>query len=192
MAKVLFVDDEPDIELLARQKFRKQVADGDFELLFALNGEEALDVIKTTPDLAVIVTDINMPQMDGLALLEKVKEANPAVKTIILSAYGDTHTLRSAMNKGAYDFVTKPINFTELGTLIEATLKHSKDDISPLYTYQLILADSLPARVDLNIPHQRTPVLWDAFDLDKDHILAFGLSLLPSCLPIDLAITATH
>ena len=192
MAKILFVDDEPDIELLTKQKYRKQIANGAFELFFALNGEEALHIIKNTPDLKVMVTDINMPQMDGLVLLDKVKEANPRIKTIVLSAYGDTQTLRTAMNKGAYDFVTKPINFTELGTLIEKTLTQCKEEPIPLFTYQLILASAFPKRVDLNSPHQKTFVLWDAFDFDKEHLLSFALSVLPSPLPIELATTAAH
>src|SRR3990167_1240510 len=192
MAKILFVDDEPDIELLTKQKYRKQIANGAFELFFALNGEEALHIIKNTPDLKVMVTDINMPQMDGLVLLDKVKEANPRIKTIVLSAYGDTQNLRTAMNKGAYDFVTKPINFTELGTLIEKTLTQCKEEPIPLFTYQLILASAFPKRVDLNSPHQKTFVLWDAFDFDKEHLLSFALSVLPSPLPIELATTAAH
>lgn len=192
MAKILFVDDEPDIELLTQQKYRKQIAEGVFELLYALNGQEALNIIKNTPDIKVMITDINMPQMDGLVLLDKVKEVNPCIKTIVLSAYGDTQTLRSAMNKGAYDFVTKPINFTELGDLIEKTLTHCNETQPPLFTYQLILASAFPKRIDLNSPHQKAFVLWDAFDFDKEHLLSFAISILPSLFPIELATTAAH
>lgn len=192
MTKVLFVDDEPDIELLTKQKYRKQVAEGIFDVLFALNGEEALQVIKENPDLEVVVTDINMPQMDGLVLLDKLKEANPAIKTIVVSAYGDTNMLRAAMNKGAYDFVTKPINFTELGTLIEATLGLCRNIKTSLYTYQLHLATAFPPRLDLNYPHQRAIVLWDAFELDKEHLVVFGVSVLPSPIPSELAASIIH
>ncbi|MBX9786151.1 MAG: response regulator [Alphaproteobacteria bacterium] len=192
MTKVLFVDDEPDIELLTKQKYRKQVAEGVFDVLFALNGEEALQVIKENPDLEVVVTDINMPQMDGLVLLDKLKEANPAIKTIVVSAYGDTNMLRAAMNKGAYDFVTKPINFTELGTLIETTLDLCRNSKTPLYTYQLLLAASFLPRLDLNYPHHQAMVLWDAFELDKEHLIAFGVSVLPSPLPSELAVSISH
>ncbi len=122
MAKVLLVDDEPDIELLATQKFRKQIASGMFELLFAQNGREALDMIKQDPEIAVVVSDVNMPEMDGLTLLDKLKEINPSVKTIVVTAYGDTKTLQAAMNKGAVDFETKPINFNTLGESIERVL----------------------------------------------------------------------
>ena len=192
MTKVLFVDDEPDIELLTKQKYRKQVAEGVFDVLFALNGEEALQVIKENPDLEVVVTDINMPQMDGLVLLDRLKEANPAIKTIVVSAYGDTHMLRSAMNKGAYDFVTKPINYTELGTLIETTLGLCRSNKTPLYTYQLHLAAAFPPRLDLNYLHQRAMVLWDAFERDKEHLMAFGASVLPSPIPSELAVSIAH
>ncbi|MDI9638548.1 response regulator [Kamptonema cortianum] len=192
MTKVLFVDDEPDIELLTKQKYRKQVAEGTFDVLFALNGEEALQVIKENPDLEVVVTDINMPQMDGLVLLDRLKEVNPAIKTIVVSAYGDTNMLRSAMNKGAYDFVTKPINYTELGTLIETTLGLCRNNKTPLYTYQLHLAAAFPHRLDLNYPHQRAMVLWDAFEQDKEHLIAFGVSILPSPIPSELAVSIAH
>jgi len=192
MTKVLFVDDEPDIELLTKQKYRKQVAEGIFDVLFALNGEEALQVIKENPDLEVVVTDINMPQMDGLVLLDRLKEVNPAIKTIVVSAYGDTNMLRSAMNKGAYDFVTKPINYTELGTLIETTLGLCRNNKMPLFTYQLHLATAFPPRLDLNYPHQRAMVLWDAFERDKEHLIAFGVSVLPSPIPSELAVSIIH
>lgn len=192
MSKVLFVDDEPDIELLTKQKYRKQVAEGVFNVLFALNGEEALQVIKENPDLEVVVTDINMPQMDGLVLLDKLKEANPAIKTIVVSAYGDTNMLRAAMNKGAYDFVTKPINFTELGTLIETTLGLCKNNKTPLYTYQLHLAATFPPYMNLNYPHQRTMILWDAFELDKERLISLGVSALLSPIPNELAVGIIH
>jgi DNA-binding NtrC family response regulator len=122
MAKVLLVDDEPDIELLAKQKFRKQIASGTFEILFAQNGREALDMVRGDPEIAVVVSDVNMPEMDGLTLLDKLKEINPAVKTIVVTAYGDTNTINAAMDKGAVDFETKPINFNTLGESIERVL----------------------------------------------------------------------
>ncbi|KAB2833236.1 MAG: response regulator, partial [Caedimonadaceae bacterium] len=174
------------------QKYRKQVAEGVFDVLFALNGEEALQVIKENPDLEVVVTDINMPQMDGLVLLDKLKETNPAIKAIVVSAYGDTNMLRAAMNKGAYDFVTKPINFTELGILIETTLGLCKNNKTPLYTYQLHLAATFPPCMNLNYPHQRAMILWDAFELDKEHLVSLGVSALLSPIPNELAVGIIH
>lgn len=118
MEKILLVDDEVDLELLAKQKFRQQISAGAFQLLFSQNGEDALDTIQHDPQIAVVLLDLNMPGMDGFTLLEKLKEFNPAIKTIIVSAYSDMKTVRTAMNKGAFDFVTKPIDFADLSNVI--------------------------------------------------------------------------
>jgi len=122
--KMLVVDDEPDLELLIRQKFRKQIRENEFEIIFAQNGTEALKKITEHPDTSLILTDINMPEMDGLTLLLKLNELNnPALKAIIVSAYGDMGNIRVAMNRGAFDFVTKPIDFNDLEVTINKTLK---------------------------------------------------------------------
>lgn len=193
MAKVLIVDDEPDIELLAKQKFRKQITSGDFELLFAQNGQEALDLIKKEPSIAVVVSDVNMPQMDGLTLIDKLKKVRPATKTIIVSAYGDTKTLRAAMNRGVFDFVTKPVDFNELGDAILRTLAQYQPPSSPLYTYQLLLANAFPARIDLNYPHEENTVLWDAFHLDPLRMIVLGISIVPSAaIPFEVSLGAAH
>ncbi len=192
MAKVLLVDDEPDIELLVKQKFRKQIADGTFELLFALNGQEALDIVKKHPNIVVVVSDVNMPEMDGLTLLDKLKDVSPATKTIVISAYGDTKTWRAAMNKGAYDFVTKPINFNELGELIERSVNLYKAPESPLYIYQLCLASAFPPRVDLSYPHIENIVLWDAFHQNDKELTFLGVTCLPSPIPMDIAVGVAH
>ena len=192
MAKILIVDDEPDIELLAKQKFRKQISNGTFELLFAQNGQEALDLIKTEPDISVVVSDVNMPQMDGLTLIDKLKESNPTIKTIIVSAYGDTKTWRAAMNKGVFDFVTKPVDFNELRDVILHTLTQHQSLPSPLYTYQLSLANAFPERVDLNYSHGESAVLWDAFLLDSLHMVVMGISIIPSPIPFEMGLSAAH
>lgn len=114
MEKFLFVDDEVDIEFLAKQKFRKQISTGAFEILFSRNGEDALDMVKKDHHIAVVVIDLNMPGMDGFTLLDKLKEVKPSIKTIIMSAYSDMKTFRRAMNKGAFDFITKPVDFSDL------------------------------------------------------------------------------
>lgn len=122
--KILSVDDELDMEDLIRQKFRRPIRKGEMEFLFAHNGIEALKVIEENPDVGLILSDINMPEMDGLTLLGKVAEKNRSdIKTIIISAYGDMENIRTAMNRGAFDFVTKPINFDDLDTTIKKTLK---------------------------------------------------------------------
>lgn len=189
MAKILFVDDEPDIELLAKQKFRKQIANGDFEILFAQNGQEALEVMKREAGIAVVVSDVNMPEMDGLTLLDRLKESYPTTKAIVVSAYGDTKTLRTAMNKGAFDFVTKPVDFNDLADAIQRTLAQYQPPSSSLYSYQLILASQFPQRVDLNYSHLEKTVLWDAFVTNTSLIILMGVSITPSPIPSDIAIS---
>ena len=115
---ILFVDDESDLEMLVKQRFRKQVKEGNFKLSFALNGEEALNKLKEDTSIGIVVTDINMPIMDGLTLLVNVKNIKRPVRTIVASAYSDMANIRTAMNRGAYDFVTKPIDFSDLETTI--------------------------------------------------------------------------
>jgi signal transduction histidine kinase len=120
---ILVVDDEPDMELLIRQKFRKQIASGELVFHFAGNGEAALDFITRDPAIEIIITDINMPVMSGLTLLEKVAERSLPCKSIVISAYTDMQNIRTAMNRGAFDFVTKPIDFQDLDATISKTLK---------------------------------------------------------------------
>ena len=121
--KILSVDDEADLELLLTQYFRRKIRQGEYEFFFAHNGLEALDVLQEHPDIDIILSDINMPEMDGLTLLSKVNEKhNPALKFIIVSAYGDMGNIRSAMNKGAFDFTTKPIDLDDLSLTIEKAI----------------------------------------------------------------------
>lgn len=124
MAKILVVDDEEDLEMLFRQKYRQKIRAGEYEMLFALNGQLAMETLKMHPDIDMILSDINMPVMDGLTLLSNTKEKNPLVKTIIISAYGDMENIRKAMNLGAFDFVTKPVDFQDLEITIEKTLNY--------------------------------------------------------------------
>ncbi|MDX1471574.1 MAG: adenylate/guanylate cyclase domain-containing protein [Flavobacteriaceae bacterium] len=126
MAKILVVDDEPDLEALIKQKFRKQIRQKQYEFFFAENGNMALKKIIEEPDLDVVLSDINMPEMDGLTLLSRISEEKPLLKAVIVSAYGDMDNIRTAMNRGAFDFVTKPINFEDLTLTVEKTLKHAQ------------------------------------------------------------------
>lgn len=120
----MVVDDEVDLESLVRQKFRRQIREGMYDFIFAYNGLEALAKLIENPNIGVILSDINMPEMDGLTLLSKLKELkNPGLKTVIVSAYGDMENIRTAMNRGAFDFVTKPINFDDLEITINKTLE---------------------------------------------------------------------
>lgn len=122
--KLMVVDDEPDLETLIRQRFRRQIRNESFEFVFAHNGLEALERLIEHPDIGIILTDINMPEMDGLTLLSKIGELNnPALKTVVVSAYGDMENIRTAMNRGAFDFITKPIDFGDLEITINKTLQ---------------------------------------------------------------------
>jgi phosphoserine phosphatase RsbU/P len=122
--KILVVDDEPDLEVLIRQRFRKQIRDGELRFEFAQNGLQALSRLDEHPDISVILSDINMPEMDGLTLLEKVGERNnPGIKSVIISAYGDMENIRTAMNRGAFDFLTKPIDFKDLDLTVQKTME---------------------------------------------------------------------
>jgi len=123
-ATILVVDDEPDLEALVLQKFRKQIRDGEVTFVFAHDGLEALASIEEHPNVDMVVSDINMPRMDGLSLLQKLQEAEDKKSTIIVSAYGDMSNIRTAMNRGAFDFLTKPIDFGDLETTIDKTMRH--------------------------------------------------------------------
>lgn len=123
-ATILFVDDEPDLEALVLQKFRRQIRDGMLAIMFARDGLEALQSLEQNPQVDMVVSDINMPRMDGLTLLAKLQDLAERPSTIIVSAYGDMANIRTAMNRGAFDFLTKPIDFVDLETTIERTLRH--------------------------------------------------------------------
>jgi len=124
MAKILVVDDETDLELLIRQKFRKKIREQVYSFVFAKDGLEALEILKKEEDIDIILSDINMPGMDGLTLLTKLPEANPVIKAVMVSAYGDMENIRTAMNRGAFDFVFKPVNFDDLDVTIGKTLEY--------------------------------------------------------------------
>src|SRR5881396_1525994 len=123
-ATILVVDDEPDLEALVLQKFRRQIRDGVVQFMFAHDGIEALQSIEDHPHVDMVVSDINMPRMDGLSLLARLQEAEDKKSTIIVSAYGDMSNIRTAMNRGAFDFLTKPIDFVDLEMTIRKTLRH--------------------------------------------------------------------
>lgn len=123
-ATILVVDDEPDLEALVLQKFRRQIREGFVSFMFARDGLEALQSLEQHPHVDLVVSDINMPRMDGLTLLAKLQQGDDKKSTIIVSAYGDMRNIRTAMNRGAFDFVTKPIDFADLEATIEKTLRH--------------------------------------------------------------------
>jgi adenylate cyclase len=123
-ARILVVDDEPDLELLIVQRFRHQIREGRFEFTFADDGVNALAMLERDAAIEMVLTDINMPRMDGLTLLGRLQEQHNHLATVIVSAYGDMANIRTAMNRGAFDFVTKPIDFADLETTIAKTLRN--------------------------------------------------------------------
>src|SRR6185503_15122635 len=141
--KILIVDDEPDLELLINQRFRKQIKEGVFEFVFAANGREALEKLEQHHDLGLVMTDLNMPEMDGLTLLEKIKPFNRPIKAVVVSAYGDMQNIRTAMNRGAFDFVTKPVDFNDFEITIYKTLDELKFLIGSLETKEQLGKEKL-------------------------------------------------
>ena len=123
--RILVVDDEPDLEHLVRQRMRREIRSGQFVMEFAQNGLEALAKLEQQDPFDMVLSDINMPEMDGLALLERIPNVDPDLRAVIVSAYGDMNNIRTAMNRGAFDFVTKPIDFGDLRVTIDRTLENS-------------------------------------------------------------------
>lgn len=124
--KFLVVDDERDIEMLFKQKFRKELRKGDIELQFAFSGEEAMEILesKQPPDVMYIFSDINMPGMSGFDLLDEVKDQYPQIDVSMISAYGDSENYEKAINSGAKEFYTKPINFESIKKEVHGLLEH--------------------------------------------------------------------
>jgi len=164
-ARVLVVDDEPDVEMLVTQVFRPQIRQGLYDFVFARSGDEGLELLRQQPDVDVVLSDINMPGLDGLALLGKIGEVNPVVKTVIVSAYGDMANIRTAMNRGAFDFLVKPIDLKDLRATLEKTVQQVRgvrgtlqamDENSAL---RLLVGSGIVERL---LPHIRSPSLAGA------------------------------
>ena len=194
--QILVVDDEPDLELLVRQRFRRQIRDKELEFFFSRNGEEALAALAQQPGIDLVLSDINMPVMDGLTLLGKLNEASAVLKAVIVSAYGDMANIRTAMNRGAIDFLMKPIDFQDLEITIRNTLEHVAQLKRSLQNQQQLLAirqelsiaariqqsllprnfPPFPERKDFDLHAAMVPAkevggdLFDFFLLDEDHL----------------------
>lgn len=149
--KILSVDDEQDLEALLTQYFRRKIRKGEYEFSFAHNGLEALKLILEHPDFDIILSDINMPEMDGLTLLTKINEMrNPAMKCIMVSAYGDMDNIRTAMNHGAFDFAMKPIDMEDL----ERTIQKAVEQISFIKKAQAEHSQLEEIQYDLNVARE--------------------------------------
>ncbi len=165
-AKILVVEDEPQFERLVRQRFRRKIREGAYEFVFAADGLEALEVLEQQDDIQLVLSDINMPRMDGLTLVARLQEKYPDVKAVMVSAYGDMKNIRTAMNLGAFDFVTKPIEFDDLEATIEKALREAEVARQAARTReleaineQLSELDALKSRFFTNISHEfRTPL----------------------------------
>lgn len=180
--KILSVDDEVDLELLLTQYFRRKIRKGEYEFFFAHNGLEALQVLLKHPDIEIILSDINMPEMDGLTMLTKINEMrNPALKCIMVSAYGDMDNIRHAMNNGAFDFATKPIDLDDLQRTIDKAIeqiefvheaqkdrKELKDIHADLNVAREIQHAILPRNFILAMPNAESVDIFASMNAAKD------------------------
>jgi len=158
--KILVVDDEPDLEPLILQRMRRQIRAKEYGFVFARDGVEALEKLNADPTIDMVLSDINMPKMDGLTLLQQLPGVDPNLRAVIVSAYGDMDNIRTAMNRGAFDFVTKPIDFDDLKITITRTLAHlaewrealsSRDQLVALQN-ELSIASQLQQSILPSIP----------------------------------------
>ena len=163
--KILSVDDETDLELLLTQFFRRKIRKGEYEFYFAHNGLEALQFLLKYPDISIILSDINMPEMDGLTLLAKINEMRvPSRKCIMVSAYGDMDNIRHAMNGGAFDFATKPIDLDDL----QLTIDKAVEQIEYIKSAQKEHAELVDIQSDLSVAREiQQGILPRSFDLKK-------------------------
>ena len=165
MIKILVVDDEADVEALITQKFRRKVHRKEWNFTFSRNGEEALDVLAHTSEIDIVLSDINMPKMDGLALLQKINEKEMDLRTIVVSAYSDIENIRTAMNNGAFDFITKPINFQDM----ETTILKSFDNLQEMRNALRSRDDLLILQKELNLAQKiQQSILPNDFNLSKN------------------------
>lgn len=174
LAKILVVDDEPDLQELIRQKFRNKIKSNEYEFQFAENGAEALEKIKSDGTIDLILTDINMPVMDGLTLLSKINELNnKLLRSVIVSAYGDMENIRTAMNRGAYDFITKPIDLKDLEITIEKSLKEIELYKQAMVSHNKLVALQQELDIANVIQTSILPKIFPAFP-DKKEIDIFA------------------
>lgn len=162
--KIMVVDDEPDLQMLILQRFRKQIRQDVYEFCFAENGEEALNMLNESNDISLVLSDLNMPKMDGLTFLSEAQKLDhPTLKTVIVSAYGDMENIRTAMNRGAFDFITKPIDFRDLEITIEKSLSEIKQILESLQQKEQLKAVRSDLETAARIQHKILPQENPAF-----------------------------
>jgi len=167
--KILVVDDEPDLQQLILQKFRNKIKAKEYEFSFAANGAEALDKIASDGTINLILTDINMPVMDGLTLLSKINELdNKLLRSVIVSAYGDMENIRTAMNRGAYDFITKPIDLKDLEITVEKSLKEIEHYKLALLSREKLISIKKELDIATTIQTSILPKIFPAFPGRKE------------------------
>ena len=162
--KILVVDDEPDLEPLVRQRMRREIRSGRYSFVFAHNGLEALKELEADDDIDMVLSDINMPQMDGLTLLQEIPKAKPNVRSVIISAYGDMQNIRTAMNRGAFDFITKPVDFDDLRVTIDRTLRHIQELRDALNVRDRLVAIQNELDVAKNMQQSILPTVFPSGD----------------------------
>ena len=155
--KILVVDDEVDLEPLVLQRMRRKIRSGTYTFVFAHNGVEALEKLQEDREIDMVLSDINMPLMDGLTLLEQIPKVDPNIRAVIVSAYGDMENIRTAMNRGAFDFVTKPLDFGDLQVTIDRTLKHMAEWREALQSRDKLVALENELNVASNIQQSILP-----------------------------------
>ena len=167
--KILVVDDEPDLQHLILQKFRNKIKSNEYEFHFAENGAEALKKITDDDNINLILTDINMPVMDGLTLLSKINELNnKLLRSVIVSAYGDMENIRTAMNRGAFDFITKPIDLKDLEITVEKSLKEIENYKQALLSRDKLIAIQQELDIATGIQTSILPKTFPAFPGRKE------------------------
>jgi serine/threonine protein kinase len=166
--KILVVDDEPDVVTLMRKRFREQIRTGTYEFVFAGNGEEALQKLAEHPDTDIVLTDINMPGMDGLTFLSKASKISTPLKAIVISAYSDMTNIRQAMNRGAFDFLVKPLDFRDLETTIRKAATNVRELRRALRSVEE--NDALRMFVDNSLLERMLPALRMTHDIGSESV----------------------
>jgi sigma-B regulation protein RsbU (phosphoserine phosphatase) len=166
---ILVVDDEPDLELLINQRFRREIRDRTMRFVFASNGQDALRQLDAQANADVVLTDINMPVMDGLTLLANLNERHPLLKSVIVSAYGDMANIRAALNRGAFDFVTKPIDFQDLAVTLSRSIVEARTKRQAAHDHERLVALAreldVAKRIQQSIVPKRVPAFPDRADI---------------------------